>query len=137
MAILETPPLLLLGSEQEYIDRLKQEYNKKTVPIPEGRNVLFFLDNDVDCKHFICGKEGKTMNKERAQKILFIRYILENKDLRIIKRHLETNNIVFYCEELRLLVICCELKRGDWKCFTQHPFNNEQKPKFSDQSLNR
>lgn len=132
MPIEPTPTLLARGTDQEYIDRLRLEYMDKKIVIPEGRTVIFFLKNDKDCLHFLCGKNSSKINSTRAHYMLFIRYILENSSIRQIKRHLETGNIVFFCEELLMVVICTEMTRGDWRCFTYHPIASDQKAKFSD-----
>jgi hypothetical protein len=128
MPIEKTPPLLQGGTEAEYIKYLQEEYRGKRVVIPEGPTVIFFLNSEDDCQHFLCGKGKKIINPLRAQYLLFIRYILETKEIRQIKRHLDTGNIVFYCEELSIVIICAEMKKGsDWRCFTYHPVNGHQK----------
>lgn len=134
MPIIETPPSLPFGVESEYFQRLRQEYDNPIV-IPENRNVLFFLKKDRDCRHFLCGKKNSKINKVRARRILWIKFILENIDVRVIKKDMVTNNILFICEELLHCVICVRLKSGDLKCFTHHPFKAEDlKRKYSDQS---
>ncbi|MCF7820631.1 MAG: hypothetical protein K9M44_04145 [Candidatus Pacebacteria bacterium] len=134
MAIETTPPLLACGSDQEYIDRLRLEYQTKKIIVPEGRTVIFFLNSDKDCMHFLGGKNSKKINRTRAQHILFVKYILETTAIRQVKRHIETGNIVFYSEELSIVVVCSEMKRGDLHCFTYHPVKSSQKQNFYNQN---
>lgn len=134
MPIIETPPALLYGTEDEYFQRLRQEYNSPIV-IPENRHVLFFLKKNKDCRHFLCGKGSNKINKVRARRILWIKFILENNSTRIIKKDMATNNVLFICEELLHCIICSKMINGDLKCFTHHPFKAEDfKKKYFDQS---
>ncbi|MCK5060934.1 hypothetical protein KAR28_00100 [Candidatus Parcubacteria bacterium] len=134
MSIIETPPSLTFGTKDEYIDRLRQEYSQP-IAIPEGLSVLFFLNENWRCEHFLCGKNQTSVNKQRARRILWIKFILENQGIRLIKKDLNTNNILFICEEVLHVVICSKLRRGDLKCFTHHPFKSEDiQNKYADQT---
>lgn len=132
MPISETPSLLILGDKQDYIDRLRSEYDNKIITIPEGKKVLFFLSKDINCVHAFCGKNGKNFNPFRAQRILWIKYILENKETRIIKQSTENTNVVFYCEQLGYLVVCSVMPRGDFKFITQYIADKRKKAQLAD-----
>jgi len=135
MPIEQTPPLLVFGSYQEYVDRLKLEYHNKTIVTPEGKKVVFFLEPEYKCSHFLCGDKGSKINNLRAQNILFIRYILENLKTRVIKRHLPTNRVVFYSDMFSCVIICAEIKNGNLVCFTYHPVSSIQKKSYVDQNI--
>lgn len=124
MTIETTPSLLMNGNEKEYIDLLKKEYNQKIIKIPEGKNVVFFLNKDEDCRHFFCGKGGTKMNKLRCKYILFIKYILENKDCRVVKQHKITKNVIFVCNDPKFIIVCSDIGNNNLKCFTYHPYKD-------------
>lgn len=123
---METPPLLLLDTEREYIERLRQEYDKTQIILPEGKKVLFFLEHEKNCKHALSGKEQKRFNHFRAQRILWIKFILENKSIREVKQNVwHPENIVFYCQRLGYVVVCNILSGGDLKFVTQYVNNKD------------
>ncbi len=126
MALVETPALLLYGSDQEYIDRLRAEYHDKKVRLPEGKDVLFFFPNIDDCMHTLCGKGSTKVNRMRAQRILWIKFILEHGPCRQVKLNIKTGNIIFVCQELAHLVICRPLSGGDLKYVSSHPFTKQE-----------
>lgn len=141
MSLTETPALLILGTEAEYIARLQSEYNGKTITIPEGRKVVFYLNRENDCKHCFCGKQKKgfsgqavfePMNPLRAQRLLWVKFILENQSARIVKKSLGTNNLAFVCNELNYVVICSILPNGDLKFITQYVISGNGIKKFED-----
>lgn len=132
MPIIETPPLLILGSETEYIQRLQLEYNGKTITIPENKIVIFYLSQEADCKHCFCGKNNTNFNPMRAQRILWIKFLLETQNVRVIKKNISNNNIIFVCSELKYVIICCLLKNGNLKFITQYILSGDDIKKFQD-----
>ena len=130
MTLVESPPLLILGTKQEYINRIRQEYDS-SITTPEGCEVVFYIDSDKQCGHFICGKKGGEMNPLRAQRILLIRFILENQNVRTIVKSVGNGNIIFCCEELSYIV-CNSIGSRKLKCFTQYVLPKKQIKKFSD-----
>lgn len=135
MPLTESPPLLILGTQQEYIDRIRSEYDGVEIQLPEGATTKFYLNRDKDCEHFICGKGKVKVNPARAQRILWIRFVLENSHVRVVKKNLKNGNIIFYCSELNYIVICSQLSGRSLKCFTQYMLSADDCKKFSDASL--
>ena len=135
MPLTETPALLILGTEAEYISRLQTEYHGKVITIPEGKNVVFYLSQENNCKHCICGREQngmfKPFNPMRAQRILWIKFLLENQTTRTIKKSLANGNLAFICDELKYVVICSVLPRGDLKFITQYIVSGDEMKKFN------
>ena len=134
MPILELPQLLVDGEEHEYIERMKIEYGNPIL-LPENKQVLFLQRTDDEWAHFWRGKNNLKPNKFRMHRILWIKFILENQHIRVVKKNLSNNNIVFFCEKLRYVVVCDELRMGDLKCFTSHPRDENFKDKIMDPSL--
>lgn len=135
MPIEQTPAMLVFGTYQEYVDCLKSEYHNKIIITPEGKKVIFVLDSEDKCRHFLCGDKGKKINNLRARNILFIRYILENSQTRVMKRHLPTNRVVFYSDMFSCAIVCGETKKGNLMCFTYRPVNAVQKKNYIDQNV--
>jgi hypothetical protein len=133
MPILETPPLLILGDEKEYIERVLKEY-KNPILLPENKRVLFLYQTDEEWAHLWRGKDGLKPNKARMQRVLWIKFVLENKDIRIVKKRLSNKMVVFFCEELSYVVVCCELKSKELKCITQYLTEAKFKDKFNNLS---
>ncbi len=122
MSILETPPLLLADDEQEYIDKVREEY-KDPIFLPENRKVLFFYQTDDDWKHLWRGKNNSQPNEFRMHRVLWIKFVLQNQDVRTVKQRIFDNNVVFFCEKLLYLIVCGELRRGDLKFITHYCSN--------------
>lgn len=131
MALLETPALLILGTDQEYIDRLRHEYNNKPITIAEGVEVSFFLLNDSDCMHSLAGKAKTKVNPFRAQRILWIKFILTNPSVRTVKRSLSNGLIVFHSNELGYVVVCQPTRKG-LKYITQYICDKEMSNRLQD-----
>lgn len=131
MAIVETPPLLLLGTRQEYFDRIRLEY-ATSITLPEGGEVLFYLNYDKNCDHFICGSKSSNVNSFRAQRILWMRFVLENQNVRTVVKSVANGNILFCCEELSYVVVCNSIGGRRLKCFTQYILSKDAFKKFSD-----
>lgn len=132
MALLETPALLILGTQQDYIDRLRLEYDGKKIKTAEGVDVVFYLRSDNSCRHLICGKGGMTMNPFRAQRILWVRLLLEENSCRIVKQAIGNGNIIFICEELCYVLVCDLLPSGDLKFITQYIKTKKDLTAFQD-----
>jgi len=134
MSLLETPPLLISDDEQEYIDKAREEF-KNPILLPENKKVLFFYETDIDWQHLWRGKNcTQPPNKLRMQRILWVKFILANKDIRVVKQRIFDGNIVFFCKELCYLVVCQRLKRGDLKFITQYVKNANFEKEFNDPS---
>ncbi len=133
---METPPLLIFNTQQEYIDRLRTEYHGKNILLPDGngKRVLFFLEKDKDCTHAICGKSGIKSNPFRAQRILWIKFVLETASLREVKQSVwQPQNLVFFSEQLGYVIVCNILAKGDLKFITQYMSDKVFKNKWSNQ----
>ncbi len=133
MTLIETPALLILGTDQEYIERIRSEYSQPIVT-PEGVSVIFFLRDDQECLHSLAGKNGTRINPFRAQRLLWIRFLLMNSHVREVKKSLQNGNIVFYCHQLRYIVVCSPTKKG-LKYITQYIYRSDTQEKLENPAL--
>jgi hypothetical protein len=132
--MIETPPLLLGIDEQEYIEKAELEFANPII-LPENKKVLSFYQGE-DFKHLWRGRDFSCPpNTFRMHRILWVKFVLQNKDIREVKKRLCDGNVVFFCRELMYLVVCDELKRGDLKLITQYCGNAKFPKEFNDPTI--
>src|SRR3990167_2778346 len=97
---------LFWETEEEYIQKFCETY-KDEIKTPDGY-IVFCKYIDKTAKHFCRGKDGKTFQKTRAQRILWAKYILLNLNERIVLIDTSTDNILFFLTRERCshLVVC-------------------------------
>jgi len=90
---------------QEFCNTYREE-----ITTPDGF-VVFCKYLEQTAKHFCRGKDGKTFQKVRAQRMLWAKYILMNPSERIVLNDTQTSNTLFFLTKKRHphLVVCRKL----------------------------
>ncbi len=134
--LVETPWLLLNGNEAAYLKKMKEYYKAEKITFPEKeKNIILFVSDDNTLLHILrwnkpwTWKLSEKMNPYRAHRILRIKFVVENKEVRNVYKCKNTHKIIFACEDLKYCVFCSYQKwkdrykiitayfKWDFKCF--------------------
>lgn len=112
---------------QPYIDEFKA---RLTFPIvtPDGFTIECD-DLDETARHICCGGDKKKpVEIGRAQRILWVTEIFGNADIRKVIIQQPNNNVIFFCEQKKFIVICSEPVKGSrmLKLISAHPISGNK-----------
>lgn len=124
MTIIETPWLLIKWNENHYLEKFKEIFeldNKIILPEKTTKPVMVYTDKEAPIYHIWRWWEYAWLDKinfnfneakfyRRAQRILWIKYLLENPNLRNIYKDKRNWYICFASTELEYTVVIRELK---------------------------
>ena len=134
-----TPWLLIWWNETHYFDQFKEIFkddNNKIILPDDGKEVIIYTNSDNNIYHIWRGGgyEGLDIRDfnfndpkfyRRAQRILWIRYILENQSLRKVFYDTKNNTLCFISRELEYTVVLWKIKNTHYKLVTAfHTFNS-------------
>lgn len=132
MSIIETPWLLIWWEENNYLEKFKnifQDNNKIILPEVE-KPVFVYLEKDSSIYHlWRWWNEIPDYNFNdpkywrRAQRIWWIRFILENSDIRKLYKGKRNWYICFVAMELEYTVVLKELKSSFLIITSYHTFD--------------
>lgn len=118
--LIETPGLLLKGTEDEYLEKMKEYYKTAQMKFPEnGKDIILFVSDLHILQHILRWIDPKTkslgnsVNPYRAQRILWIKFIIEQTEIRSVYKAKKNWNIVFVAEDLKYCVVCAEETRNN------------------------
>ena len=111
----KTPPILTYWTFDEYFDIFNEFYNWVEIIYPETWDYInIYIWNRKEVQHYICWKGNSIINYPRAQKLLWIKFLIEETVLRDVFFENITKNILFVSEELNYLVVVWRPSRMIW-----------------------
>lgn len=113
-----------------YIEELRTAYNGKRLTTSDGYEISFYLNNDYACEHVICGKGKKKINYGRALRIPYIKYILINESVRVIRLNKKTGNVCFVSRVCSSIVVCSIVRNKELKFITFYNDGSKNKSKI-------
>lgn len=111
--LIETPGLLLNGEESEYLEKMWIYYKTEKILYPEeNKDVILFVSDKHTLLHILRGNKSGTrevedrMNPYRAHRILRIKFIIEQKEIRDIYKCKKTSKYIFVSTDLKYCIVC-------------------------------
>lgn len=127
--LVETPWLFINWEEKDYLDIFKEVYKDKLNLPEDNKDIIIYTKNDRDVYHIWRWWGYEWLNESdfnfgdpkfywRAQRILWIKYIIENKNIR--KAFFDTKNdtICLISNELEYSVVLKEVNKKYYKLIT-------------------
>lgn len=122
-------------NETEYIKKFKEMYSNG-INIPEGKLIVFKFVPDTEITHTWRGGKQGNFKKFRAQRICWIKEILEKKEIRSIKYNTKNQNIYFILNKKVgqwYWAVRCIIEKNSKRIrfLTSFPLTPAQKNKYS------
>lgn len=112
--IKKTPPILTRWNFEDYFNEFNIYYKWVKIFYPETKEeVCIYTWNEKEVNHYICWSKSSQINYARAQKLLWIKFLIENVDLRDVFLENETQNILFVSQELNYIVVVSNSVRSN------------------------
>ncbi|MDQ7008729.1 MAG: hypothetical protein Q9M94_00370 [Candidatus Gracilibacteria bacterium] len=132
MTLIETPGLLIGGEESHYLEKFKSIFeNNNKIILPETEKPVFvYLNKDNAIYHlWRGGKEILNYNFDdakywrKAQRIGWIKFILEKNKIRKIYKDKKNGYFCFVSTELEYTIVLKELKNSFLIITSYHTFD--------------
>lgn len=127
--MLETPWLLINWKEDDYLNKFRDHFVDKIILPDDNKDVVIYSKDDKSVYHIWRWWWYEWLREDefnfddpkfyrRAQRILWIKYILENKNIRSSFFDKKNKTICLICRELEYTVVIQKIKNTHYKLVT-------------------